>query len=41
MTAQLESVPTLAIGLPSLDVRSAFPQATPASEFPPSGAYEL
>jgi acyl-CoA oxidase len=35
-SCQLESVPTLGIGLPALDVRSAFPQATPASIFPAS-----
>ena len=30
-------MPTLGIGLPALDVGSAFPQATPAAIFPPSG----
>jgi len=34
--SQLESMPTLGIGLPALDVGSAFPQATPAAIFPPS-----
>jgi acyl-CoA oxidase len=35
-SSQLESVPTLGIGLPALDVQTAFPQATPASIFPAS-----
>ncbi|KAG0627069.1 hypothetical protein M758_2G171500 [Ceratodon purpureus] len=34
--SQLESMPTLGIGLPALDVASAFPQATAASTFPES-----
>ncbi|XP_024371619.1 acyl-coenzyme A oxidase 4, peroxisomal [Physcomitrium patens] len=35
-SSALERIPTLAIGLPPLDIRSAFPQATPASIFPES-----
>lgn len=27
------------IGLPALDISAAFPQATPASNFPPSGKF--
>jgi len=37
LSGQLESMPTLGLGLPSLDIASAFPQATPASTFPQSG----
>jgi hypothetical protein len=37
VSGQLESMPTLGIGLPALDVASAFPQATAASIFPEAG----
>ncbi len=36
-TGKLDFMPTLGIGQPALDLATAFPQATPASIFPPSG----
>jgi acyl-CoA oxidase len=35
-TGKLDFMPTLGIGQPALDLATAFPQATPASIFPPS-----
>jgi hypothetical protein len=37
LTGQLEFMATLGIGQPALELATAFPQATPASIFPPSG----
>jgi hypothetical protein len=36
-SGKLDFMPTLGIGQPALDLATAFPQATPASIFPPSG----
>jgi hypothetical protein len=35
-SGKLDFMPTLGIGQPALDLATAFPQATPASIFPPS-----
>jgi hypothetical protein len=35
LTGQLEFMATLGIGQPALELATAFPQATPASIFPP------
>ncbi|BBN05274.1 glutaryl-CoA dehydrogenase [Marchantia polymorpha subsp. ruderalis] len=32
----IEGMPTLGVGLPALEIEKAFPQATPATSFPPS-----
>lgn len=37
----IEGMPTLGVGLPALEIEKAFPQATPATSFPPSGEFSI